>query len=468
MASNEKKHILVADDDNKIRSLLEDLFTDANYEVSMAKNGAEVLEQVRSLDGKLDLVLMDVRMPDIDGLTILKQIQESGKNTLPVIIMTAYSSSNIAIKAMQMGADDYLTKPFADVEDVLMRANKIFERQSLISQVRDLQSRAGRDPQEKIVGDSTAMQEVYKLIGRVAGSDATVLITGETGTGKELIANILHSNSKHSHGPLIKVNCAALPESLLESELFGHEAGAFTGAVKQHKGRFEMANKGTIFLDEVGEMTLGTQKKLLRVLQEREFERVGGSLPVKVDVRVIAATNRDLQKEVDDGHFRADLFFRLNVIAIHMPPLRQRTNDIPLLVEYFLDKTRFSPSSPPTRISEDAMQMLENYDWPGNVRQLENTIEKAVIYARGGIITREHMLLPDKNTKEGTRQNWLYVDKLVKEKVGLKNALANLERSMIAEALYQTNNSEQAAASMLDLSGEELRAKIKEHNLDEN
>lgn len=465
MADKDKRHILVADDDTHIRSMLSDLFTDAEYEVSTAKNGAEVLDQVKKLNSDLDLVLMDVRMPDTDGLTVLKQIQESGNKDLPVIIMTAYSSSNIAIKAMQMGADDYITKPFADLDDVIMRADKVFERQALVTEVRELRNRVGRDPQEKIVGDSAAMQEVYKLIGKVASSDATVLITGETGTGKELIANIIHSNSKHSHGPLIKVNCAALPETLLESELFGHEAGAFTGAVKQHKGRFEMANKGTIFLDEVGEMTLGTQKKLLRVLQEREFERVGGSLPVKVDVRVVAATNRDLLKEVKAGNFREDLYFRLNVISIHMPALRDRKGDIPLLVEYFLDKTRFSPSSPPAQISEDAMQLLENYEWPGNVRQLENTIEKAVIYARGGIITREHLLLPnDSAAEDSDSENSFYVDRLVKNKVGLQRALKNLERNMVAEARRQTSG-EDAAASLLKISTDELNAKIKEYKL---
>jgi two-component system response regulator AtoC len=462
----EKKHILVADDDTQIRNLLAELFIEVGYEVTTAKNGAEVLERVKNLSSNLDLVFMDVRMPDTDGLTVLKQIQSDTKTTipLPVIIMTAFSSSNIAIKAMQIGAEDYITKPFADLEDVLTRVAKVFERQALITEIREMRTPQGRDPSEKIIGDSTAMQEIYKLIGRVAGSDATVLVTGETGTGKELIANILHANSKYSHGPLIKVNCAALPETLLESELFGHEAGAFTGAVKQHKGRFEMANKGTIFLDEVGEMTLGTQKKLLRVLQEREFERVGGSLPVKVDVRVIAATNRDLQQEVDAGNFRADLFFRLNVISIHMPPLRERLGDIPLLVEYFLDKNRFSPASPPTRISEEAMQLLENYNWPGNVRQLENTIEKAVIYARGGIVTSEHLLLPDKNSKASASEDTFYVEKLVKDKVGLKEALALLERNMLAEALRQTS-SEAAAASLLNLEADELKFKIKQYKL---
>lgn len=463
MVENVEKHILVADDETDIRNLLNDLFTDAGYKVSTAKNGAEVLDQVKKIGDSLDLVLMDVRMPDTDGLSVLKQIQDTGNRALPVIIMTAYSSSSVAIKAMQMGADDYITKPFVDVDDVLMRADKVFERQQLVREVHELRKR-DRDPSEKIIGDSTAMQEIYKLIGRVASSDATVLVTGETGTGKELIANVIHANSRYSHGPLIKVNCAALPETLLESELFGHEAGSFTGAVKQHKGRFEMANKGTIFLDEVGEMTLGTQKKLLRVLQEREFERVGGTLPVKIDVRVVAATNRDLLKEVKAGNFREDLYFRLNVISIHMPALRDRTGDIPLLVEYFIDKNRFTPSSPPARISEDSMQSLENYNWPGNVRQLENMIQKAVIYARGGVITREHLLIPNPDEEGGETTNTFYIERLVRDKVGLKEAIKNFERNLLTEALNQTS-SEESAASLLKLSVDDLRTKVAEYKL---
>src|SRR5690606_38922615 len=238
---------------------------------------------------------------------------------------------------------------------------------------------------------SAAMRDVYRTIGRVARSDATVLITGETGTGKELVAAVLHRSSSYSGGSLIKVNCAALPETLLESELFGHEKGSFTGAINQRKGRFEMANKGTIFLDEVGEMTLSTQKKLLRVLQEREFERVGGTVSVKIDTRVIAATNKVLQQEVEERRFREDLYYRLNVISVYLPPLRDRLDDIPLLVEHFLDKHRYNAGSGPSRISQDAMRLLMEYDWPGNVRQLENVIERATVLSQGGVIAEEHI-----------------------------------------------------------------------------
>ena len=238
------------------------------------------------------------------------------------------------------------------------------------------------------------MREVYKLIGRVAASEATVLITGETGTGKELVAEVLHQNSTYARGPLVKVNCAALPETLLESELFGHEKGAFTGAIAQRKGRFELAHKGTIFLDEIGEISPSTQKKLLRVLQEREFERVGGTVTIKVDARVIAATNKRLEDEVGAGRFREDLFYRLNVITIHLPPLRERREDIPLLVEHFLDKHRYAPTSGPARISDPALGQLLGHEWPGNVRELQNTLERATALAQGGLILEEHIRFP--------------------------------------------------------------------------
>ncbi len=386
-------HLLVADDDKDIRELLKGIFAEEEgFTVSEAKNGSETIAQANKLKDSLDVILMDVRMPDSDGITVLKQLQEAKVN-VPIILMTAYSTSQLAIKAMQLGASDYITKPF-DNDDLRLKVDRLLDRKKLEAEVAELRTRiSGFDPGEKIIGNSSNMQEIYKAIGQVSSSDASVLITGETGTGKELIADIIHASSRYSHGPLIKVNCAALPETLLESELFGHEAGAFTGAVKQRKGRFEMAHKGSIFLDEVGEMTKATQKKLLRVLQEREFERVGGSLPVKVDVRVISATNRDLQKDADKEDFRSDLYFRLNVISIHMPPLRERKEDIPLLVEYFLDKHRYTQGSPPGRISREAMDVLINYDWPGNVRELKHTIERAVIYSRGGIITTQNLML---------------------------------------------------------------------------
>jgi two-component system response regulator AtoC len=299
------------------------------------------------------------------------------------------------------------------------------------------------------------MQEVFKAVGRVARSDATVLVTGETGTGKELVATTIHRNSSYAHGPLVKVNCAALPETLLESELFGHEKGAFTGAIAQRKGYFEMANRGTIFLDEVGEMTLSTQKKLLRVLQEREFERVGGSVPVKVDTRVITATNKVLAQEVREGNFREDLFYRLNVIVINLPPLRERREDIPLLVEHFLDKHRLNATSGPSKISSGAMRMLIDHDWPGNVRELENSVERAIIMAQGGVITEDHI-----SFSSADYGHFIDIAARVRDRRAMRDVVLEVERQMIEEALRQSSGDRFAAANMLGIELDELSEKL--------
>jgi two-component system response regulator AtoC len=304
------------------------------------------------------------------------------------------------------------------------------------------------------------MQEIFKTIGRVASSDATVMIYGESGTGKELAANALHAYSPRRTAPFVKVSCASFVETLLESELFGHEKGAFTHAISQRKGRFETANKGTIFLDEIGEMSLNTQKKLLRVLQEREFERVGSSLTIKVDVRVIAATNRDLLHEVAEGRFREDLYYRLNVIQITMPPLRDRRDDIPVLVEHFLDKHRLDPKSQPARISEEAMAVLMQHSWPGNVRDLENTIERAVVLSRGDVITPQHLsFVPT------TPSQHIDVGQRVSAGIALKTIVEETERLVIEEALQQCGHSQSQAAERLGLTRSELEAKIREYNI---
>jgi two-component system response regulator AtoC len=295
------------------------------------------------------------------------------------------------------------------------------------------------------------MQEVYKTVGRIAHSDATVMISGETGTGKELIATILHGTSSYSRGPLIKVNCAALPESLLESELFGHEKGAFTGAINQRKGRFEMANKGTIFLDEIGEMTLSTQKKLLRVLQEREFERVGGSISVKIDTRVIAATNKILSHEIESGRFREDLFYRLNVISLYLPPLRDRMDDIPLLVEHFVDKHRYKPGAGPSRVSQAAMDKLMTYDWPGNVRELENLVERATVMAQGNIITEELISFYGSDNRR-----IIDIGERVRRGASLVDLQQEVEMQAISEALNVSEGDRREAASMLGIKIAEL------------
>ena len=343
-----QKTILVADDDSSIRSLLRQLLTDEGYSVHEAATGTEVVEKVKETDP--DLVIMDVRMPELDGIEALSRVKAASPKTA-VLIMTAFGSSNAAIRAMELGAFDYVTKPF-ELDKITYAVQKVFEYQDLAAEVEVLRGEISSLVQtERIVGNSPPMQEVYKIVGKVAKSDATVLITGESGTGKELVAEALHYNSTRRAGPLVKVSCAALPETLLEAELFGHEKGSFTGAMTQRRGRFEMADKGTIFLDEIGEMSLQTQTKLLRVLQDRKIERVGSSIPIKVDIRVVCATNKDLQKLVESRKFRDDLYYRLNVINIHMPPLRDRKEDIPALVEHFLAKHRYSATAQPAAIS---------------------------------------------------------------------------------------------------------------------
>ncbi|HLH22636.1 MAG TPA: sigma-54 dependent transcriptional regulator [Chloroflexota bacterium] len=452
-----RRRILIADDDGAIRSLLKDFLGGEGFETVEARSGKEVL-QAASVASP-DLMLLDLRMPDWDGMEVMRRLKERDLG-VPVILMTAYGTSSSAIQAIQLGAFDYITKPF-ELEDVLLTVQRFFEHDRLASEVRKLRGQLeGRDLTERIIGSTPAMQEVYKLIGRVAQTDATVLITGETGTGKELVAESLHLYSTYRDGPLVKVNCAALPETLLENELFGHEKGSFTGAATQAKGRFEMAHKGTIFLDEIGEMTLGTQKKLLRVLQEKEFERVGGTVPVKVDCRVIAATNKNLRHEVDQGNFREDLFYRLNVIRIFMPPLRERQEDVPLLVEHFLNKHRYTAGSPPARISEDAMQALLEHQWPGNVRELEHAVQRAVVMSQGGVITREHLQV-DPSGEVGV----INLDQKLQQGQDLAQIMAGIESYLVGHALERSRGNRHQAAKLLGLDLAALERKLAEHGL---
>ncbi len=453
-----KRHILVADDDAAIRTLLRSFLEGEGYHVSEARTGGEVVSQLAN-GHKVDLLLMDLRMPELSGLDILQRIGEQNLD-VPVVLMTAFGTSNVAIKAIQLGAHDYITKPF-ELEDVRVAIQRFFEYQELSNEVKVLRTQVGaRDPAERIVGRSSQMLEVYKTIGRVARTDATVLITGETGTGKELVAETIHLNSLRRTGSLIKVACATLPETLLESELFGHEKGSFTSAYTQRKGRFELAHKGTIFLDEIGEMSLGTQKKLLRVLQEREFERVGGSTPIKIDTRVIAATNRNLLEEVEAGRFRADLYYRLNVITVNMPPLRDRKDDIQYLVDHFLDKHRFAPGAPPAKITEETLNVLLQHDWPGNVRELENTIERAVVLAQGGVITPRHLLLSPSSVNR-----IIDVEDRIQRRVSLAETIADVEKQMIVEALKQAGGNRSTAAKTLGIYRRLLYAKMKEYGI---
>src|SRR5579859_4684949 len=457
------KRILVCDDDEGVREVLAGVLNDEGYDVIQASTGQQALDELTKSDkNRPALALVDIRMPDIDGIAVLQHMLEQGVD-VPVILVTGFSTASKTIKAMQMGAADYLTKPF-DLDEVILTVQRVLRFEDLKRGMgQQLVPTAKMEPSERIIGSSPEMIHIFKTIGQVARTPATVLVTGETGTGKELMAEAIHNASDRRAGPLIKVNCAALPETLLESELFGHEKGSFTGALAQHKGRFEAANKGTIFLDEVGEMTLGTQKKLLRVLQEREFERVGGTVPVKVDVRIIAATNKNLRDEVLGGRFREDLFFRLNVIAMHMPPLRERRDDIPALVAHFLDKHRYSPSSPPAHISEDAVHKLQTHDWPGNVRELENIIQRAVVLGRGGLITADHIVFQNE-----LNRYVLDVEQRVRAGATLEEMLRDVRREAMLAALRLNDHDHARAAVQLGLTAEAFEDDCREAGIEDN
>ncbi|HSE44933.1 MAG TPA: sigma-54 dependent transcriptional regulator [Gemmatimonadales bacterium] len=480
----ETRSVLIVDDDAQIRSLLADLLKENGYETSDAKTAAAAVTAIAKQ--RPDLVMMDVKLPDQDGLDLLKSIKRQHPE-LDVIVMTAFGGSSSAIKAMEVGAYDYVTKPF-EVDDLLATLRRVFEHHDMASEVSALRLELGKSAaeRERIVGSSKPMMEVYKLIGKVAGSDATVLISGESGTGKELVAEALHRASKRNPHPLVKVSCAALPETLLETELFGHEKGSFTGAMTMRKGRFETADKGTIFLDEIGEMTLGTQTKLLRILQEREFERIGSNIPIKVDIRVIAATNRDLAEEVEAGNFREDLYYRLNVIHVEMPPLRDRMEDIPQLVEHFLTKYRWKPDAIPTTISEEAVTVLMEHDWPGNVRELENAVERAVVLSRGQTIMPEHLPLNETPVMAGgararaRRASGKAADEADASEVDsgevsgahgngtnhrFKEQVESLEKRLIAEALERNGGNRSKAAEELGIYRRLLYAKMREYGL---
>ncbi|MBX0330139.1 sigma-54 dependent transcriptional regulator [Oscillochloris sp. ZM17-4] len=442
--------ILIADDEAPIREMLQDILEQEGARTILAGTGSEALAAL-SAEIQPDVAILDVRMPPPDGLAVLQQIRSKGID-LPVLIITAQDSSTMTIEAMQRGAYDYLAKPF-DTDEILHTVQRALEHRRLTRRLIALEKRIPADPRDILIGHSAPMQQVYKLIGRVAASEATVLITGESGTGKELVAQVLHRSSMRHEGPFVVVNCAALPETLLESELFGHEKGAFTGAMAQRKGRFEQANKGTIFLDEIGEMSPNTQKKLLRVLQERTFERVGGNIAVRVDIRVIAATNRDLHQDVGAGGFREDLYYRLNVVNIHVPPLRDRSDDLPLLIDHFLRKHRVGGRN--ARLSEAAMAQIASYDWPGNVRQLENAIERAVILAQGSLIGPEHMLIAEGGSAHD-RSLADALGRLLDMGGGLDAALQAARQRLIDLAIERSGGDRAAAAQLLGVPEDEL------------
>lgn len=384
----ENARVLVVDDEQMVCISLTNWLREENYFVKSVNDGLSAIDAVK---GEVwDIVLLDYKMPGMDGLEVLKHIKELSPQTV-VLMMTAYASIANSVQAMKEGAFDYVVKPL-DVEELTLMLNKIVERQQLIAENLLLRKRLGeRHKYENIIGKSPTMQKVFELIRTVADTSATVLITGETGTGKEMVARAVHATSSRRYGPFIAVSCSALPETLLESELFGYEKGAFTGAERMKKGRFELAHGGTLFLDEIGDISMKTQVKLLRVLQERSFNRLGGSEEISVDVRLITATNQNLARLVENNQFRSDLYYRLNVVNIHIPPLRDRSDDIPLLAEHFMEKFNLEFNKKFNRIDRKAMEMMVGYHWPGNVRELENVIERAVVIDQGPEIKARHL-----------------------------------------------------------------------------
>lgn len=373
--------ILVVDDEISILKSLSGALQDEGYKVSLASSGKEALEEI--LKDLPDIVLLDIWMPGMDGLTVLKEIKRSAPQ-LPVIIISGHGSIESAVKATKLGAFDFVEKPLS-LERILLCIQNALEFHRLEEENLLWRQKAAQRCQ--VTGKSTGIESLREQVERAAPTNATVLITGENGTGKELVARMLHHQSRRSHRAMIEVNCAAIPEELIESELFGHEKGAFTGATERRKGKFDLANEGTLFLDEIGDMSMKTQAKILRIIQEQIFERVGGATPIRVDVRIVAATNKDLQKEIDAARFRQDLFYRLNVIPIHVPPLRERLQDIPLLVEDFLREYAYESTLGRKMIDPEVISMLQQYSWPGNVRELRNFIERLIIMTPKDTIT---------------------------------------------------------------------------------
>jgi DNA-binding NtrC family response regulator len=449
-STNTKERILVVDDEVLIRDFLREALTRRSYQVDLAEDGKQAKEVLK--EQQFDMVVTDLKMPGVSGLDLLRFVKAHQPET-QVIMMTAYGTIENAVEAMRLGAFDYITKPFTAGElDLVL--DKAFEHQRLLDENRNLREElCEKYGFEAMVGRSKPMQDVYELMRVVTPNHSTILIEGESGTGKELVARAIHYNSPRKDKPFIKINCAALPEGLIESELFGHEKGAYTHAFSRSRGKFELADGGTILFDEIGEMAPGLQAKLLRVLQEREFERIGGSETIQVDVRIVATTNRNLEEEVEKGRFRKDLYYRLNVISIHLPPLSRRREDIPLLVYHFLQRYCQEYGKSIGSISEEAILHLCRSDWPGNVRELANRIERAVVLCRSNVLELTDLYLGGK-TRTNTLNDFPQVPGVT---------LHEMEKWLILKTLTAQRQNRTKTAQILDISIRTLRNKIKEY-----
>jgi DNA-binding NtrC family response regulator len=438
-------HILVIDDETKMTFLVEGALTDAGFEVTTVNYPKEALNLIDK--HSYDIIVTDLSMPDVNGMEILKRA--AAKGDADVIIMTAYGTIESAVEAMKKGAADYIVKPFP-MDELVILCRKIINQQKLSGLNKMMSDDIKSLAYDRFIGDSAAAQKMLDMISKVAGTDTTVLLTGKSGTGKELAAHLIHENSTRKEKPFIAVNCAALTETLLESELFGHEKGAFTGADKRKLGRFELADGGTIFLDEIGEMSSSLQAKFLRVLEDRQLIRVGGVDNVDIDVRVIAATNRNLKEEIKKGAFREDLYFRLNVFPVAIPTLAERPDDIPLLARYFLENKRY----PHPELNHEIIDLLQSYSWPGNIRELKNILERAMILAAGEKIEKEHIGIDDDTAEVSSTATGM-----------TSGGLESAEKEMIIGALKKTGGNKTEAAKLLKISRRRLYSRMKYHRL---
>ena len=447
-----RKRVLLVDDEPRVLTSLK-MVLESSFDVLCAEDAQQGLDVFRRQSPHL--VLLDVILPGTDGLSLLQTMRGEDRS-VPVIMLTGTKTVKTAVDAMKLGAADYLTKPF-DVEELRLIIGKTLETQELEREVRYLRAQiSNRYAFHNLIGKSQVMQDVYSKIEQIADSRTTILITGESGTGKELVARALHYNSSRRDRPFIAINCAALPETLIESELFGHEKGSFTDALARRVGQFELAHTGTILLDEIGDLSATTQAKLLRVLQEREFTRIGGLQPIKVDVRIIAATNRNLEDLLRDARFREDLYYRINVLSIHLPPLRERGEDIPLLARHFLAKRAEEEDRPPQEFSKETVELLTRYPWPGNVRELENVVEQSMVWSQGAAILPEHL---PKTLRADSRSSSLRED-ILAGRISLEKAVMEFEKEIILDALKRTNYVQTHAANLLGISRRMLKYRM--------